>query len=92
MVGSAEPNSAEGDYEEVEEGIYPTSRYSSYKERRKSRFWGIEETRLFYRVRVVSTLISNQKYWFIYMTFYKLHHISLKPYLLLKSTIDKLLP
>lgn len=42
---------AEGEYEEVEEGIHASSRYSSFLNKRKSKSWSIEETRLFYKVR-----------------------------------------
>ena len=38
----------EGDYEEVEEGALVSSRYSSFTDRRNTKAWGLEETRLFY--------------------------------------------
>lgn len=38
------------DYEEVEEGNQSNSRYSSFLDKRKTKSWGLEETRLFYHV------------------------------------------
>jgi hypothetical protein len=40
----------DGEYEEVEEGIHASSRYSSFTNRRNPRVWGLEETRIFYSV------------------------------------------
>mmetsp|Transcript_1669 Transcript_1669/g.2643 ORF Transcript_1669/g.2643 Transcript_1669/m.2643 type:complete len:290 (+) Transcript_1669:138-1007(+) len=36
------------DFEEVEEGIHPTAKYSSFVPSRHSAIWGIEETKRFY--------------------------------------------
>lgn len=50
MVDDRDANIHEGEYEEVEEGAHPTSRYSSFSNKKPSRTWGIEETRIFYNV------------------------------------------
>ena len=42
---------AEGEYEEVEEGVHASSRYSSFLSNKKAARWGLEETRLFFEVR-----------------------------------------
>lgn len=49
VVGEKESTIVEGEYEEIEEGIHATSRYSSFLIKKKSTPWGIEETRLFYQ-------------------------------------------
>jgi hypothetical protein len=51
MIANQDSMIAEGEYEEVEEGVHAGSRYSSFLNKRKSKSWGIEETRLFYKVR-----------------------------------------
>ena len=38
------------DYEEVEEGVHATARYSSFRSNARGAIWGIEETRRFYEV------------------------------------------
>jgi hypothetical protein len=38
------------DFEEVEEGIHPTARYSSFTKHGHSAIWGLEETKQFYEV------------------------------------------
>lgn len=38
------------DYEEVEEGVHATARYSSFRRSNRGGMWGIEETRRFYEV------------------------------------------
>lgn len=50
MVANQDSLIAEGEYEEIEEGIHAASRYSSFLNKKKSKSWGIEETRLFYKV------------------------------------------
>ncbi len=50
MINGPDGNLNEGEYEEVEEGIHVSSRYSSFTNRRNPRIWGIEETRVFYTV------------------------------------------
>ena len=50
MVANQEAQMVEGEYEEIEEGIHASSRYSSFLNKKKSRAWGIEETRQFYKV------------------------------------------
>mmetsp|Transcript_5668 Transcript_5668/g.12473 ORF Transcript_5668/g.12473 Transcript_5668/m.12473 type:complete len:236 (+) Transcript_5668:156-863(+) len=49
MIANQDSMIAEGEYEEVEEGVHAGSRYSSFLNKRKSKSWGIEETRLFYK-------------------------------------------
>ena len=50
MVANQEAQMVEGEYEEIEEGIHASSRYSSFLNKKKSKAWGIEETRQFYKV------------------------------------------
>ena len=50
MIANQESAIVEGEYEEVEEGIHASSRYSSFSNKRKSTNWTIEETRDFYKV------------------------------------------
>lgn len=50
MIANQESVIVEGEYEEVEEGIHASSRYSSFSNKRKSTNWTIEETRDFYKV------------------------------------------
>ncbi len=38
------------DFEEVEEGIHPTAKYSSFTSTIHSHAWGIDETKQFYEV------------------------------------------
>ena len=69
MIDSVEPNAAEAEYEEVEEGALPTSRYSSYSSKKPSRAWGIEETRLFYQaLRQCGTEFSMMQTFFPHRT------------------------
>ncbi|RYH29991.1 hypothetical protein EON65_06635 [archaeon] len=57
------------EYEEVEEGAMPTSRYSSYSNKKPSRAWGIEETRLFYQaLRQCGTEFSMMQTFFPHRT------------------------
>mmetsp|Transcript_99348 Transcript_99348/g.195149 ORF Transcript_99348/g.195149 Transcript_99348/m.195149 type:complete len:237 (+) Transcript_99348:72-782(+) len=49
MVANQEAQMVEGEYEEIEEGIHASSRYSSFLNKKKSKAWGIEETRQFYK-------------------------------------------
>lgn len=57
-MGSNEAALPEIEYEEVEEGAHVTSRYSSFMNKRPSKPWGIEETRIFYNVRYPISLAS----------------------------------
>ena len=50
MVANQDPAIAEGEFEEVEEGIHATSRYSSFMRRQRASRWSLDETRAFYRV------------------------------------------
>lgn len=54
IVGHDEGITAEGEYEEVEEGVHATATYSSFLKRKYSVTWGIEETRRFYMVSLFS--------------------------------------
>jgi hypothetical protein len=42
------------DFEEVEEGIHSTAKYSSFAPSTHSSAWGVDETRRFYEVRTPS--------------------------------------
>lgn len=59
VVGEKESTIVEGEYEEIEEGIHATSRYSSFLIKKKSTPWGIEETRLFYQGAIVYSLFYS---------------------------------
>ena len=50
MIANQDSVIEEGEYEEVEEGVHASSRYSSFLNKRKARAWGIDETKLFYKV------------------------------------------
>ena len=50
MIANQDAQLVEGEYEEIEEGIHATSRYSSFLNKKKAKAWGIEETRVFYKV------------------------------------------
>jgi hypothetical protein len=54
MVANQESAIVEGEYEEIEEGVHASSRYSSFLNKKKSKVWSIEETRQFYKVDVLS--------------------------------------
>ena len=43
-----DPTNAEGEYEEVVEGVHANATYYSFSRRKPTAKWGIEETRLFY--------------------------------------------
>ena len=51
MIANQDSNLVEGEYEEVEEGIHASSRYSSFSNKRKAANWTNEETRDFYKVQ-----------------------------------------
>lgn len=48
VVGGPDTTLVEGEYEEIEEGVHASSRYSSFLNNKKAVCWGLEETRLFY--------------------------------------------
>lgn len=50
VVANQDSLIVEGEYEEIEEGIHASSRYSSFLNKKKSKSWSIEETRQFYKV------------------------------------------
>jgi hypothetical protein len=50
VIANQDAQVVEGEYEEIEEGIHASSRYSSFLNKKKSKAWSIEETRLFYKV------------------------------------------
>lgn len=50
MIDNRNQGGDDGDYEEIEESIHATSRYSSFTSKRSAKVWGIEETRIFYNV------------------------------------------
>jgi hypothetical protein len=45
------------DFEEVEEGIHPTAKYSSFTKHVHSHTWGLEETKQFYEVMCVCVCV-----------------------------------
>lgn len=57
------------DFEEVEEGIHPTAKYSSFTQHIHSRTWGIEETKQFYEaLRQCGTDFSLMQAFFPHRT------------------------
>lgn len=67
----------EGEYEEIEEGIHASSRYSSFLNKRKSKSWGIEETRQFYKVVLpLNDIFDNVKWLIFRFTFYFLVYVA----------------
>jgi hypothetical protein len=52
VIANQDAQVVEGEYEEIEEGIHASSRYSSFLNKKKSKAWSIEETRLFYKVQI----------------------------------------
>ena len=57
-----ESATVEGEYEEVVEGIHPTSRYSSFTDKRNPCAWGIEETRFDFDMLLLPHF-SNRHYF-----------------------------
>lgn len=47
------------DFEEVEEGIHPTAKYSSFTPPVYSSAWGIDETKRFYEVNIYFSLFPT---------------------------------
>lgn len=50
LVANQDPSSAEAEYEEVEEGVHATCRYSSFSKKTGGKKWSIEQTKEFYKV------------------------------------------
>ena len=75
VVGGQESGLAEGEYEEIEEGVHASSRYSSFLNRKKPARWGLEETRLFYSaVQQCGTEFSLMQTFFPHRTRKELKH------------------